>query len=143
MAELVITQLGKNPYALGIAARFIAHFQPFAGMDFGPTINALVFQINEGTHLIASQSDEMVGYLGWLRVDAGVAEAWQNGTGKLAADPQGGAIAVTILATTDPATILPMIKVAKNVEPGKPVYWKRYFTDGRPPHPRRVLKAAP
>lgn len=140
MTELAITQLGQNPYALGIAARFIAQYHPFAGLEFGPTIQSLIFQISEGTHVIASRNDIMVGYLGWLRVDTRVAEEWQAGVDRLVAKPDGDAIAVTLLAADFSQDILPMLKAAKRAEPGKSVYWKRYFADGRKPHSRRVLK---
>jgi len=46
---------------------------------------------------------------------------------------------VTLFVAERPADILPMLRAAKGMEPGKPVYWKRYFPDGRPPSPRRVL----
>jgi hypothetical protein len=143
MSNLEITQLGKNPYALGIAARFVAQYQPFAALEFGPTIQSLMFQISEGTHLIASRDDIMVGYLGWLRVDAAVAQGWQSGTARLLAKADGDAIAVTLLASDYKEDMLPMIKAAKRMEPGKSVFWKRYYSDGRKPNPRRVLKDQP
>jgi len=138
MNGLLVTQLARNPYSLGMAARFMAGYKPFADMEFGQTIEALMFQIHEGTHLIASRKDAMVGYLGWLRVDADRAEAWQAGQGRLFATRDGDAIAVTLFATQSKAHILPMIRAAKKLEPGKSVYWKRYFSDGRVPAPRQV-----
>lgn len=138
MDRPVITQLARNPYSLGMAARFLAGHQPFAAMEFGLTVQALMFQIHEGTHLIASRADKMVGYLGWQRVDVAGAQAWLEGQGRLVATRDGAAIAVTLFATEEPADILPMIRAAKRLEPGKSVFWKRYFSDGRAPSPRQV-----
>ena len=139
MREAEITQLGRNPYSLGIAARFMSEHRPFTDLEFGPTVQALMFQLHEGTHLVATRDDALVGYLGWLRVDPEGAEAWAAGEGRLMAKPDGTAIAVTLFATLYTEDILPMIKAAKRMEPGKSVFWRRYFTDGRRPHARRVL----
>lgn len=139
MDGLVITQLARNPYSLGLTARFLSEHRPFSEMEFGATIQALMFQIHEGTHLIASRADAMVGYLGWLRVEPAGAKAWLAGEGRLFATRDGAAIAVTLFATEAPGDILPMIRQAKRMEPGKSVYWKRYFSDGRVPSPRQVV----
>jgi hypothetical protein len=142
MDGLLITQLARNPYSLGLAARFLSEHRPFSEMEFGATVQALMFQIHEGTHLIASRKDAMVGYLGWLRVEPAGAEAWLSGQGRLMPMRDGAAVAVTLFATADPADILPMIREAKRMEPGRSVYWKRYFGDGRAPSPRRVTVPA-
>lgn len=139
MDGLQITQLARNPYSLGLIARHLSEHRPFADFDFGAMIHALIFQIHQGTHLIATRNDAIVGYLGWLRVDPDVALAWQAGKARLFAHPQGAAVAVTIFVADDPGDILPMIRAAKRAEPGKSVYWKRYFSDNRTPHARSVL----
>ncbi|MBA3910929.1 MAG: hypothetical protein C0524_13905 [Rhodobacter sp.] len=138
MAGLEITQLARNPYSLGMAARFLSEHRPFSEMEFGATIQSLMFQIHEGTHLVATHGDTMAGYLGWLRVDQACAEDWQAGRGRLFAKRDGLAIAVTLFATERAEDILPMLKAAKRMEPGRSVYWKRYFVDGRPPSGRQV-----
>jgi hypothetical protein len=138
MGGLEITQLARNPYSLGMAARFLSEHRPFADMEFGSAIQSLMFQIHEGTHLIASRGDALVGYLGWLRVDPACAEDWQAGRGRLVAKRDGAAVAVTLFATDLPDDILPMIRAAKALEPGRSVYWKRYFVDGRAPSARQV-----
>ena len=139
MDRLEITQLARNPYSLGMISRYLSDHRPFADFDFGATIHALMFQIHQGTHLIATRNDAVVGYLGWLRVDPEIALAWQAGTARLAAHPDGAAVAVTIFMADDPRDILPMIRAAKRAEPGRSVYWKRYFSDSRTPHARAVL----
>lgn len=134
-----ITQLARNPYSLGLIVRYLSEHRPFADYEFGATVNALMFQIHHGTHLVATRNDAIVGYLGWLRVDAQNATDWQTGNGRLFARPEGLAVAVTILVADGPADISPMIRAAKRAEPGKAVYWKRHFTSGRAPHARAVV----
>lgn len=137
---LQITQLARNPYSLGLITRYLSDRRPFADFDFGATIHALMFQINSGTHLIATRNDAIVGYLGWLRVEPEIALAWQAGKSRLVARGDGAAVAVTIFVADDPHDILPMVRAAKRAEPGRSVYWKRYFSDSRVPHARSVLK---
>jgi hypothetical protein len=139
MDGLEITQLARNPYSLGLITRYLSDHRPFADFDFGATIHALMFQIQQGTHLIATRNDAIVGYLGWLRVDPDIALAWAAGKARLVAHPDGASVAVTIFVADDPRDILPMIRAAKRAEPGRSVYWKRYFSDNRTPHARAVL----
>jgi hypothetical protein len=137
---LEITRLAKNPYSLGILARYLANAKPFSELEFGPTILSVLHQINDETHLVATRDDRIVGYLGWLRAKDDVARAWLEHGGRLEPDAQGDAIAVTIFLADRPDDILPIFKAAKRAAPGKSVYWKRYFSDGRAPSPRQVRK---
>lgn len=138
MDRTEITRLAKNPYSLGLIARYVSEQPPFSAFEFGPSILTLLSQIHNDTHLVATRNDGIVGYLGWLHTTEEIAEGWIAGTGKLVAVPGGMAIAVTIFVTDLPRDILPMIKAAKQAEPGRSVYWKRYFADGRPPSARKV-----
>jgi hypothetical protein len=135
-----ITRLSKNPYSLGLLARYVASTPPFSGFELGPSITTLLHQINDGTHLVASREDQIVGYLGWLRTTEEIARGWVELTGPLKPHPDATAIAVTILLAEEPGDVLRLIRAAKRAEPGLSVYWKRYFTDGRPPSARKVRK---
>lgn len=142
MDGLVITKLPRNPYSLGLLVRYLAGKQPFARFDFGQTVGTLIFQLHQGTHLAATRNDALVGYLGWQRVDTEVAKAWAAGQEGLIARPDGQAVAVTVFVTDAARDILPMIRAAKRAEPGRSVYWRRYFSDGRDPQRRAVEVAA-
>ncbi len=134
------TRLHKNPYSLGLLARYVAAAPPFSAFELGPSISTLLHQINDGTHLVATRDDRIIGYLGWLRTTEEIARAWLDNTGPLKPHPDASAIAVTILLADDPGDVLRMIRAAKQAEPGLSVYWKRYFIDGRPPSARKVRK---
>ena len=133
-----ITQLSRNPYSLGIAAKYLAEIDLFARFEFGPTLSSLMHQINDGTHLIAERNDRICGYLGWVRTTNGGAEDWMQNQGLLRKVADGDAIAVTIFYAHNRGDILRMVKVAKKMAPGMPVYWKRFYENDRPPSPRAV-----
>jgi hypothetical protein len=135
-----ITRLPKNPYSLGLLARYVAATPPFSEFELGPSITTLLHQINDGTHLVATRNDRIVGYLGWLRTTEEIAKGWLDMSGPLKPHPEATAIAVTIFLADEPGDGLRMIRAAKRAEPGLSVYWKRYFTDGRPPSARKVRK---
>jgi hypothetical protein len=138
MGQIEITRLARNPYSLGLVVRYLSDRKPFADFDFGQMVNALMFQIHQGTHLVATRNDAIAGYLGWLRVAPENARAWQAGTEKLFARPDGAAVAVTVFVCDRPEDIGTLIRAAKRAEPGRSVYWKRYFRDGRAPETRAV-----
>ncbi len=135
-----ITRLAKNPYSLGLLARYVSANPPFNEFEFGPSITTLLHQINNDTHLVATRQDRIVGYLGWLHTSEEIARAWLDKSAPLTPDPAATAIAVTLFLADEPGDVLRMIRAAKRSEPGVSVYWKRYFTDGRPPAPRLVRK---
>lgn len=136
--ETRISQLARNPYSLGIAARYLSEIELFAKFEFGPTLSSLLHQINDGSHLIVERDDRMVGYLGWVRTTRPIAEDWLANRGPLGKVPDGDAVVVTIFHAQDSRDILRMIKAAKAMVPGLPVYWKRFFEAGRAPSPRAV-----
>ncbi len=133
-----ITQLSRNPYSLGIAAKYLSGIDLFTRFEFGPTISSLMHQINDGTHLIVERNDRICGYVGWVRTTKDVAEDWLNNQGPLRKMAQGDAIVVTIFHAQDSGDILRMIKAAKKLAPGLPVYWKRFYENERAPSPRAV-----
>jgi hypothetical protein len=112
-AETQITQLARNPYSLGIVARYISEIKLFAHFEFGPTLSSLMHQINDGTHLIVEGNDRICGYLGWVRTTKDIAEDWLNNHGPLWKVVGGDAIVVTIFHAQDRGDILRMIRAAK------------------------------
>lgn len=140
-----ITQLSRNPYSLGIAAKYLSEIELFTRFEFGPTLSSLMHQINDGTHLVAERNDRICGYLGWVRSTKEGAEDWLHNRGPLRKAADGDAVVVTIFHAQDSADILRMIKVAKTMAPGLPVYWKRFYENERAPSPRavKIRRAAP
>lgn len=137
-SERKIGQFARNPYSLGIIAKYLSEIELFARFEFGPTMSSLMHQINDGTHLIVEQNDQLCGYLGWVRTSREVAENWIENRGQLTKISDGDAVVVTIFHVRDNRDILRMIKAAKTMAPGQSVYWKRFFSNERPPSPRAV-----
>ncbi len=140
-----ILQLSRNPYSLGIAAKYLSEIDLFTRFEFGPTLSSLMHQINDGTHLIVERNDRICGYVGWVRTTKDVAEDWLRNQGPLRKVADGDAIVVTIFHAQDSGDILRMIKAAKKMAPGLPVYWKRFYENERAPSPRavKIRRSAP
>lgn len=135
-----ISQLSRTPQALGLVVKFVSAHSPFSSFDFGPTVQTLLMQIETGCHLVAVRNDLICGYLGWMHTQESVARAWVEEGAPLKADSSGDAVVVTILTVQDKADIAPLIRAAREREPNASVYWKRYFSDGRPASGRKVQK---
>ena len=99
---------------------------------------ALIHQIDAQQHIVGVVNDRLVAYLGWQRVRPEVAEAWISGKGPLLATEDGTALAVTLLAVTDPKFAISLLREAKRRNPSASVYWMRYYADRRPPTARVV-----
>jgi hypothetical protein len=136
--DSTISQLARNPYSLGIAAKYLSEIALFARFEFGPTMSSLMHQINDGTHLIVERNDHLCGYLGWVQTSQTCAEDWLENRGPLSKEAGGDAVVVTIFHAQENRDILRMIKVAKTMTPGLSVYWKRFFSNERAPSPRAV-----
>jgi hypothetical protein len=137
----VIAAYPAGPLSLGLLCDFVSRFPPFDAFEFKQMTVTLRFQLETQCHLVAGDEDEIVGYLGWIETSVAVAEAWVADHGPLLASKEDvSAIAVTVLATSNPRYVLPLVRHAKTVRPGLPVYWKRQFVDGKPPSKRSVRK---
>lgn len=136
--ETTIRALPRSPMAYGLVVRYIAQFDPFRRLEFGPIANSLLYQIMNNCNLGAIRDDDIVGYLGWVRTNEDIAQKWLEQDGNLIPDALGTAVAVNVFAANDPQTIMPMIRYAKKSEPGLTVFWKRFYQDGRKPVPKVV-----
>ena len=67
-----------------------------------------------------------------------IAEDWIAVDRLLTDVPGGVAIAITVMAVDHPAYVMQLIREAKRRNPGRSVYWKRYFPDQRPAQGRAV-----
>lgn len=136
-----IRKLPRTAASLGLLTQFISGHGPFTQFDFGPLVYSLLKQIETGSHLVMTRQDHVVGYLGWLRTTDQIATEWQEAGGKLSISDHGTAVAVTVMAVEDPRDSIHLIRAARHEAPNASVYWKRYYQDGRPASPRRVLKS--
>jgi hypothetical protein len=47
-------------------------------------------------------------------------------------------VVITVLVASDSRHVLPLVRRAKALHPGLPVYWKRQFAEGKDPAKRNV-----
>ena len=137
-SETMIKTLPRSPMAYGLVVKYIARFEPFTKLEFGPVANSLLYQVMNNCNLGAIRGDDLVAYLGWIRTNDEDAQKWLEGRGNLQPDALGTAVAINVFASDDPKNILHMIRYAKKSEPGLTVYWKRFYQDGRQPIPKVV-----
>jgi len=146
--NIIYTILRPTSASLGSVAAFVSQYEPFTTYEFGSMMKSLMYQLENGTHAVTMIGDPMTGkvdqmaaYVGWIKTSREIAEDWLERDGRLSlSSDHDDAIAVTILAAQNPSSILGLIKHAKKINVDKSVYWKRYFTDGREPMHRSVLK---
>jgi hypothetical protein len=141
MTALTFERVSSSPYSLGMICEFVARFPPFNDFEFGVVVKTLLYQLESASHLAAGLDDRLVGYVGWISTTREIAEAWLDRDAQLRpAFENADTLAVTILAAEEPSYIAPLIREAKVRHPGHSVFWKRYYTDGRLPAKRRVIK---
>jgi hypothetical protein len=124
----------KPEAALSAIVQFLARHDPFGAYELKAIVQSLQIQFLHNSNLIALESDKVVGYLGWLWTERSIAENWKLHGGRIYAKEQSfDAVAITILAVDDPKIILPMIKHAKTISQGLPVFWKRHAVEEHKP----------
>jgi hypothetical protein len=139
--KLAIESFPGTPLSLGLICDFVSKFPPFDAFEFKQMTVTLRFQLEAQCNLVAGREDEIVGYLGWIPTTVAIAEAWVRDQGPLVAAIEDiSAMAVTVLATSNPRYALPLIRRFKAMNPGLPGYWKRQFLDGKEPRKRSVRK---
>lgn len=76
----------------------------------------------------------LIGYAGWLRVDAEQARLWQRHEQDLPVPDweRGAAAIVTVTVAESTALLSPLLHAISHVCAGMPVYRMRSFQDGRP-----------
>lgn len=104
----------------------LARTEPFSKFEAGRLIRSVQTQMEKNTCLFIIEGERLTGYLGWLVTSNEVVETWRESNAGLRPAEPAEAIVVTIMAVDRPKDILALIKKAKAVSHGLPVYWKRY-----------------
>jgi hemolysin-activating ACP:hemolysin acyltransferase len=112
----------------------VSRYPPFAAYSFGLMVYNLTNQLRYGASVLAIDQGRLVGYAGWLRVDAEQARLWQTGARGIPDEDwqHGRAVIVTVTVAENPALLAPILHAISDVCAGLPVYRMRSFQDGRP-----------
>ena len=130
--DLRIEKFRSSAHSLGLLCEFVSRHPPFDSYNFGHLVRTILYQLDNQTHLVGLQEHGIVAYLGWVRTTSEIAEDWLERDSPLeTSNVNVDAVAVTILALSDPKYSLPLIRKAKTLEPGRSVYWKRNFITGK------------
>lgn len=125
---------GLNDRTVAAVLPLVARHPPFTAYSFGLMVPSLMEQLRHGASALAIDQGRLVGYAGWLRVDAEQARRWQRHERGLPepAWQHGDAAIVTVTVVDRPGLLAPLLHAISHVCAGLPVYRMRSFQDGRP-----------
>ena len=121
-----------DPYrALGRAAALCARHPAFAGRPFGQWTRVLMGQVNRGDYRFVLKDRGLIGFLGWVRTDAGGAERWLSDAPPEPV-PDGDHVILNALACDDPGALPFIARKAGTLVPAPfTLVAKRFYADGR------------
>ncbi|GKS69357.1 hypothetical protein W03_13610 [Nitrosomonas sp. PY1] len=124
----------KSAQALGLIVSYLMTKPAFAGLPFGHWSRILVGQINRGHYLIASDKQQIVGFLGWALTTQEKGEMWLAGTNELSSEDckAGEILLINAYAAETHEVTLTILKQLKKIgKTQKMVYFKRFYANGR------------
>ena len=132
-AALSVQRLPGHWNSLGLAAHFVARFEPFARFGAADLVRTLDAQIERGHALFALEGTRLVGYLGWAFYDAAVAEPFARG-----GPPPPNALAhghdvlwILTMVATHPRALRALVRTVWAQHPGMRVMGVRHKADGQ------------
>jgi hemolysin-activating ACP:hemolysin acyltransferase len=147
MAPLLVSRYGDPAAALGAACHLLARLEPYAGYGFGPVTRTLAAQIKRGHYLFVRRERTTLAYAGWALCRDDVAERWISGDGApdFAACVEGPAVVLVVVASVEATATRRLIRAARELAPGRRIYFRRAYEDGRSARPGTVanLRSAP
>jgi hypothetical protein len=139
--SLEIRTLGPSFEAMGLVLDLMSRHPPFDQYRLARIAAVIRHQLDSGANVAAIDgTGRLVGYAGWAHVLAVSAPLWIEDRGPLQiVDHPTGAVALTIVVSALPASIAPMIRRARQLNPGVQVFFKRsYETDLKLPRKTSV-----
>lgn len=125
---------GLSDSTLAAVIPLVARYPPFMTYSFGVMVPSLMEQLRHGANALAINNGRLVGYAGWLLVNAELAACWQrNERGLPEPDWQhGSAVIVNVTVVESKSLLSPLMHAVSHVCAGLPMYRMRSFQDGRP-----------
>jgi hypothetical protein len=131
---LQLVTFKDSAVALGVAVRLTARYAAFAGLSFGEWAEVLVGQADRGHQLfVINAAREVRGFFGYAIAPADLAEAWANGSRRLASDEcrSGNCLILNAWVSTDRETRRVMVQALRRLGQNKrALYFKRFYADG-------------
>lgn len=130
---LLVTQMNRPEVALAAAAHFLARRAPFDRYPFGAMTLSLDHQARSKTYLFALEGQKVVGYVGWVMLDAARARAFaRDGRVPGPGDTGGDDVLWILVAGADSRQALEaMLAAGRQRYAGKRVMGVRHKPGGR------------
>ena len=130
-----VCRLKPNAETFGAVIDFLARVKPFSEFRAGALTSAVRDQLLLQHHICAMRGPTLIGYCGWLLTSQEIGERWLHEQGSLdpVADDRADAGALTIVRAEDPKVLRKLIRATRDLNPGKRVFLRRDYSDGRRP----------
>lgn len=131
--SILVTQMNRPEAALAAASHFLARRAPFDRFAFGPMTLSLDHQAKAKTYLFALEGQKVVGYVGWVMLDAARARAFaREGRIPGPGDTGGDDVVWVLVAGADSRQALEaMLAAGRRRYAGKRVMGVRHKPGGR------------
>jgi|RhiMetdeSRZDD1v2_1073273.scaffolds.fasta_scaffold381426_2 hypothetical protein len=133
-SAIVCRRLPPSYGAVSFIMEFIVATSEFGDMHARTLFMGLKTQIQHGYHIAAYRNKKLVGYCGWLHTTDQIAQLWLKNEGKLQEVPAASsdAVALTIVRFTDGDAVLPAIRVCRQLNGERRVFFKRESRGDQP-----------
>ena len=118
-----------NAEALGAVLDFLSRDKPFNEFRVGVLVPVVRDQLRFQCHVCALRNNVLVGYCGWMLITKELGECWLRGQTQLESVPaeRADALAVTIVRVEEPSMVRPLIRAARQLNPGRRAYIRRDY----------------
>jgi hypothetical protein len=118
-----------NAEALGVIIEFLSRDKPFSDFRVGVLVPAIRDQLVHQCNVCALRENVLVGYCGWVLITTAMGELWVKGEAQLKPVPadRADARALTIVRVEEPSMVRPLIRAARQLNPGKRVFIRRDY----------------
>lgn len=129
--RIVFRRLEGSQANFGLVADYLSRRAPFDRFPLGQFCQSLRYQLTRAAHVAAFDGETLCGYLGWLPTTRAVGEAWRRNGGTLTPVEDAGhdAAALTVVCVDERVLLLPIIRQARRLNPGRRIYFKRTYAD--------------
>ena len=132
-AECRLQRFVANAEAVGAVIDFLSRDKPFSEFRVGVLVPAVKEQLVRQLHVCALRGNVLVGYCGWVLITTEMGELWVKGQAQLKAVPadRADARALTIVRVEEPSMVRPLLRAARQLNPGKRVFIRRDYGDAQ------------
>jgi hypothetical protein len=131
-ADFRLHKFVPNAEAFGAGIDFLARVKPFSEFRVGVLTSAVRAQLRDGHHASAMRENAIIGHCGWVLTTREIGERWVREQVPLQSAPadRADAAALTLVRADEPKVLRRLIRVARELNPGRRVFFLREYADG-------------